>query len=704
MVMVKPPPVWNEASEQKSDLPTAADVDGPRVRFDQTAHGSAFDMLEELLSDAPPKVQTPQPPASMNSAAAGGPPVAGAPPAAAKPRFVGGPPVKRSSTPPPAAAKPSSTPSTEGPIPPPVKSAPPSPSGAVNGKASATTSADAKSAAPSHEANHSNQPPTTQPPAAAASRRPWLLMAGSVAVGVLVAFAAVTAAIQFLRPFDVHRPIPSRPSKGNNAAAHTETNPTTTQATPETTITTSEPAQPSGTEPTTDAVASSATPLPPPTPATGSDPLGIVKESPAVAKAPPSTSDPLAKFDRLLGGGADDPLGKSTARPAEATVLPPPDTTPSKPLAPRPPPREVDVAKRLADVLPGIETSPNNTSLAEFVQIMSDLSTIPITLDVPFVPATAESTVSLRMTNTTVGNAITEALKWVRGLEYVIDNDQLVIRRTEPAKPLPFMVSLKNLATDEQQMNDLAELITGVVEPAAWGNAENAGSITVDAMKDALVVTHRRAVQYQVLLAVEKLREAHTPPLKHESSLDPALFKLDTRSVLAKSRLEKPVTLNYSQPTRLLTILERLYAATGVRILVDWRDVASLGWNPAAEATLVARNEPLSAALDALLTPLDLTWRVIDGQTLQVVTPTRLTEQGELECYKVGDLLNGSQTSDDLLAKIRAALGDATFTSGGGIGEIRFDESGKCLLAWLPQPKQRELESLLAKWREAKVG
>ena len=39
---------------------------------------------------------------------------------------------------------------------------------------------------------------------------------------------------------------------------------------------------------------------------------------------------------------------------------------------------------------------------------------------------------------------------------------------------------------------------------------------------------------------------------------------------------------------------------------------------------------------------------------------------------------------------------------GGGIGEIRYDDGGKCLLAWLPQPKQRELESLLAKWRQVK--
>src|SRR5438270_4636666 len=70
MVMVKPPPAWQEAGEQKSDLPTAADVEGPRMRFDQTANGSAFDVLEELLSDAPPKIPSPATTAPTSVAAA----------------------------------------------------------------------------------------------------------------------------------------------------------------------------------------------------------------------------------------------------------------------------------------------------------------------------------------------------------------------------------------------------------------------------------------------------------------------------------------------------------------------------------------------------------------------------------------------------------------------------------------------------------
>src|SRR6476469_3467391 len=95
MVMIKPPPVWDESSEQKSDLPTATEIVGAAVPFNQTLDSSAFDVVDELLSDSPPKVQ---PPPSFTPSPA---PAASVTP---KPRFIGGPPAHRSPAPSPVAA------------------------------------------------------------------------------------------------------------------------------------------------------------------------------------------------------------------------------------------------------------------------------------------------------------------------------------------------------------------------------------------------------------------------------------------------------------------------------------------------------------------------------------------------------------------------------------------------------------------------
>jgi hypothetical protein len=424
-----------------------------------------------------------------------------------------------------------------------------------------------------------------------------------------------------------------------------------------------------------------------------SDPAGIAQPAAAPGSTLPA-ADPLAKFDRLIGGGADDPLASAAAAPAApAAPLPAADSA-SRPALPRPPPREVDVAKRLADPLVALESSA--TPLADFLQVVSDLSTIPITLEpdpLPLVRASAATPVAVKVANTTVGDALAAALRPLK-LEHVILDGQLVVRLAEPATPATIEVQARDLAAGEEELTALAELLQAVIEPGSWGDASDGGAIEIDAEKNVLRVRHRRAVQAQILLACDKLRVARgKPPVL---KLDPAVLTLDTRSARAKARLETPVSLNYSHPARLVTILDRLGEAAGVRLIVDWREAAAVGWHPAAEATLVADKQPLAAALDALLGPMDLAWRVVDGQTIQVLTPARLADRVELEIYPLGGGAADAAAAERLLATLRESLGPASFRDSGGGGELRLDLSGRWLLAALPQPKQRELELLLA--------
>src|SRR5207247_345492 len=119
---------------------------------------------------------------------------------------------------------------------------------------------------------------------------------------------------------------------------------------------------------------------------------------------------------------------------------------------------------------------------------------------------------------------------------------------------------------DPQQMAELAELLKAVVEPGAWDEAAGGGSIAVDAASASLVIKQRRAVQFQVLWAIEKLRAARTPPLAHVLKLDPNLFVLDSRWTRAQTGLETSTAIHYRNPTRLVTVLARLGETAGMRI------------------------------------------------------------------------------------------------------------------------------------------
>lgn len=425
----------------------------------------------------------------------------------------------------------------------------------------------------------------------------------------------------------------------------------------------------------------------------------------------------LARFDRFLGGDdtvgatpvppsaeASSPSSAAPAAPASPSVgdgrSPPHATTEpaaeARPVAPRPPPRTVDVPKRLADPLMLVQTS--GTPLVEFLQLFSDLSTIPITLQpdaLPLVRLTPLSPVSIDSSATTVGGALTAALRPL-GLEAVAVGDQLIVRVIEPEKLRTIEYPTKDLADDEAGRIALAQLLQAVVEPSSWGDEEGQGSIALVANQDVLRIRQRQAVHAVLVIGCEKLRVARGKP-PASSRYDPALFALDSRRTRAAEKLGRKVTANFRQPTRLVTILQRLGELTGTTILVDWNDLASLEWNPQAEASVVLDDLPLADALDALLRPMDLAWRIVDGQTLQVVSPQRLATQGELEVYPVGPLADNDPQGQQLLARVQATLGEETFAEG---GVVRYDQLGRCLLAWLPQPKQRQLEETLQHWQK----
>jgi hypothetical protein len=218
---------------------------------------------------------------------------------------------------------------------------------------------------------------------------------------------------------------------------------------------------------------------------------------------------------------------------------------------------------------------------------------------------------------------------------------------------------------------------------------------------NSLDIRQTSAAHAQIIVLTEKLRTARGLA-RSPSPLDPAIFALASRSQQAQGKLATPITLSFNQPTPIMRILKLLEEAGGVRIVVDWRDLAAAGWNPDGETTLSIETQPLSSALTALLGPMDLAWRVVDGQTLQVLRPETLASRCELELYKVADLLKNDPAGESLVALVRQALGEDAFQDAGGPGELRCDAAGGCLIASLPQPQQQQLEALLARWQSTK--
>ena len=127
--------------------------------------------------------------------------------------------------------------------------------------------------------------------------------------------------------------------------------------------------------------------------------------------------------------------------------------------------------------------------------------------------------------------------------------------------------------------------------------------------------------------------------------------------------------------------------------------MAAQGTPSQLTAKLSADQQPLGEALDELLRPLGLGFRVIDAQTLQITTRQAVAARPELEFYPLADLLAEGETGSSLMGKIRAQVAGGTWSDANGPGVLGFDKPSTCLLVLQSQPVQFELQALLERWR-----
>lgn len=383
---------------------------------------------------------------------------------------------------------------------------------------------------------------------------------------------------------------------------------------------------------------------------------------------------------------ADVPLPPPEPMPQPAPVVPDPREE-EEPL-PRPAPRAIDIPRRLADPLEGIELT--DVALADFLQLVTELSTIPITLDpaaLPAVKASPDSKLSITLQKSTVGELLTKALA-TKNLTFVPRDGGIVVLPTAAAQGQLRQIKhdVSDLVADAEQAETLAALIQTVVDPAGWKEAGGAGEIAVDGQ--TLLVTQTPTSHFGLMLLCEKLRLAKKLPPRTQFPAE--VLTLAPRYDAVRPLLDQPITLNFFPPTRLAKVAQRIQATTGLRVLIDWQALGEQGWTPEAEVKIGAANQPLGEFLTRLSSRMGLGLRVLDNHTIQLTSADHLRQYPDVEVYVT------PSASEDFAAKLRASLGDEWFAEDSGYA-LRFEPLTQTIVARLPQSEQKRLGELLAK-------
>lgn len=467
------------------------------------------------------------------------------------------------------------------------------------------------------------------------------------------------------------------------------------------------------------------------TPAESVAPRGDVADTPttstkAADDPPRGTESQLA--DATTDGPTPEPSQPAEPRPDDAE--PPEHETPAAvPDMGRAPPAEpasdsesdatasgtaadaaLDLADRLTMVIPAIEFS--QASVADFVHFVTELTTIPVTLDVDAILEAGLSTdteLEVQLRGVTVEQLLRAALE-PHQLTYVLLAGYIVIGPAsgDHAETVQEMYDVSDLASDESQLAALASHITTLIAPETWagksteGDAGGAvpGSGRLTLVDQELDIEQAPAVHFHVRRFLDRLRTARG--LLPRTGLLPSQTIWSPMFLQAREELERPVTLNLTTPTELARVLDYLRAETDLHWIVDWPDVTPLGWTPTALVPLSIDRQPLGTALDDWLNDLSLGYRMVDADTVQISSQAAIAARREVEVYPVTEGAVGQMES--LMRDVRAYLGDEARAGGAGPGVILFDPLVPGLLAALPQPDQRRLAEYLIREGHLLVG
>ncbi len=400
------------------------------------------------------------------------------------------------------------------------------------------------------------------------------------------------------------------------------------------------------------------------------------QKSPSVAGGPGLTADPKApSVPQGEVGRSHSGAGGSPGTPADQLA-----------------------AVRLAARLGGLRASA--VCLADAVRTVGQLANVPVSFDFEAISALGISIltrVEVTVPAETFESALHELVR-TAGLALVVDSGQVVV--TVPAdyrtKLLVKRHNVSDILAASGTAQDLENLVVSFVAPESWKS--NGGQATLRLEGDTLEVEQTELGHRLIQSFLERLRLA-----RQRASGSKMTTKLET----ARPILAKTVSVNFFEQTPLTRILGELERQTGVKLLVNWRSLYHDGLVPEPRGVLSVQNESLAQALEQLLLPLGLGYRVVEPQVMEIATRKFLGSVLEVEFYPVGDLLqvlaqeHGSREAAEevLLEAISDQVEGQSWADAGGPARLFLERVSQHVIVLQSQSVHKELEGFFARFR-----
>lgn len=298
-------------------------------------------------------------------------------------------------------------------------------------------------------------------------------------------------------------------------------------------------------------------------------------------------------------------------------------------------------------------------TLADALRLIGKIAGSPITLQpaaLRTAGVAADTQVSLRGSNTTVGTLLEEILTPLR-LEIDRQGSALVVSRigSTQVRQATYRVS-DLLPAGSPDALPLVQLLRPMLQLAGPSH-----TMTGDGRSITINGPGQLHLEFAVLC--ERLRQARGLPLA--SRYPEGLVQTEPLLQAMTAVLERRTTFTFAGFTPLAEVFAHWRSSTGLEILVDWASLADNDLLPTSTIACSVNDRPWRESLDAVLGGIDLVWMPVAPETLWITTTAAGRRATRVEFYPVA--------SPDQAAQLIQQLSTAD--------ALRYDEPGKSVLA-----------------------
>ncbi|MCH2115829.1 MAG: hypothetical protein MK171_13085 [Pirellulales bacterium] len=423
------------------------------------------------------------------------------------------------------------------------------------------------------------------------------------------------------------------------------------------------------------------------------------EQAPVAANPPPPKTPKLNPLELDLGNLDLAALHRSTAKPnAEASLRPvfspndalnEPSPEPAMPvttarLVRRSPEQNTalrvgDAAARLAEVIPTLKFK--SIPLGDFFRLVSQLSGVPVSVaseQLLMAGITLRKPVSLDGIDISLDMTLHRVLEPLQ-LKHVAQNGQVIVWHRNSAKIKELDYPIEDLVDSTTSADRLSEWARTLIAPASWKSEGGSGSLEI--RQDSLHVVQAQQIHYRLLVFLDQLRLARKIPLKSGFPVQ-QLVGASARK-MTDAKLSATVTFTFSRYTSLDEVFAHWQRELGLPLAIDWPALADQKLWPETRIACAIVNAPWRAALDQVLPPLGLRWRVVAGGMVEITSAEKYDHQLQLAVLPLQTLFR--DRPETLMKELQATVG----TQKGAT--MVYDASGNALLALQSAAAQRRI-------------